>query len=93
MVTERDDIVASRHDRINSADDDRADLLWAWRTAIDNNESHGRSVAACLSIAGEICKSPDLVATLLRSRASAVSGIVCPVLDRHLWDRAPALRC
>jgi hypothetical protein len=61
---------------INS-DDDRTDLLWAWRTAVDNNESHTHSVAAWMSIAGEIAKSPDLVATLLREHVPTPDGGLC----------------
>ena len=59
---------------INS-EDEPTDLLWAWRTAIDNNESHGRSVAAWMSIAGEIAKSPNLVATLLREHTATAEGL------------------
>ena len=59
---------------INS-DDESTALLWAWRTAIGNNESHGRSVAAWMSIAGEIARSPDLVATLLREHTATADGL------------------
>lgn len=52
-------------------------VLWAWRTSIDNDESHGRSVAAWMGVAGEIAKSPDLIATLLREHRATPDGRLC----------------
>ena len=65
----------------NAKGDDRSDLpvgvLWAWRRSIDNNESHARSVAAWMDVAGEISKSPDLVATLLWEHVPTPDGKLC----------------
>jgi hypothetical protein len=64
-----------------TSEDESTDLSWAWRTAIDNDESHTRSVAAWMSIAGEISKSPDLVETLLRESVGRSS--LKPPMESH----------
>ena len=61
---------------INS-DDARTDLLWAWRTSIDDNDTHSRNVSAWMRIAGEVAKSPDLIATLLREHVPTPDGELC----------------